>query len=45
MLSRAVNGTSHPPKNSVAIKALAVTIPPYSAMKKSENFIALYSVW
>ncbi len=45
MLSRAVNGTSQPPKKRVAIRALCVTIPAYSAMKKSENFIALYSVW
>ena len=45
MLSCAVNGTSQPPKNSVAIRALAVTMLAYSAMKKSENFIALYSVW
>src|SRR5688572_32582137 len=45
MLSRGVNGTSYPPKNSVTISALAVTMFAYSAMKKSENFIALYSVW
>src|SRR5436190_24235976 len=45
MLSCAVNGTSHPPKNSVAIRALVVTMFAYSAMKKSENFIALYSEW
>src|SRR5687768_9295447 len=36
---------SHPPKNSVAIRALAVTMFAYSAMKNIENFIALYSEW
>src|SRR5688500_83914 len=45
MLSRPVNGTSQPPKNSVAISALAVTMLQYSAIGKRENFIALYSVW
>src|SRR5665811_1503941 len=44
-VSHPVNGMSHPPKNSVAIKALAVTILQYSAIKKSENFMAEYSVW
>ena len=44
-LSHCVNGMSQPPKNSVAISALAVTMFAYSAMKNSENFIALYSVW
>ena len=44
-LSHSVNGMSQPPKNSVAISALAVTMFAYSAMKNSENFIALYSVW
>src|SRR5205823_11107925 len=44
-LSWPVNGTSQPPKNSVAISALDVTMLAYSAMKKRENFIALYSVW
>src|SRR5215208_1526452 len=44
-LSCIQNGMSQPPKNSVDISALAVTMFAYSAMKKSENFIALYSVW
>ena len=44
-LSQCVNGMSQPPKNSVAISALAVTMFAYSAMKNIENFIALYSVW
>ncbi len=43
-LSLSVNGKSHPPKNSVTISALAVTMFAYSAMKNIENFIALYSV-
>ena len=42
-LSHVVNGMSHPPKNSVAISALAVIMFAYSAMKNIENFIALYS--
>ena len=42
-LSHSVNGMSHPPKNSVAISALAVIMFAYSAMKNIENFIALYS--
>src|SRR5678816_3250185 len=45
MLSRPVNGTSHPPKKSVAISALAVIMLQYSEIGNSENFIALYSVW
>src|SRR6476620_6128396 len=44
-LSHIVNGMSHPPKNSVAISALAVMMFAYSAMKNIENFIALYSEW
>ena len=36
-------GMSQPPKNSVTIRALAVTMFAYSAMKNIENFIALYS--
>ena len=36
---------SQPPKNSVVIMAHTVTMLAYSAMKKNENFIALYSVW
>ena len=36
---------SHPPKNSVVTMAHTVTTLEYSAMKKKENFIALYSVW
>jgi hypothetical protein len=36
---------SHPPRNSVAISALAVIMFAYSAMKNIENFIALYSEW
>src|SRR5215217_5926368 len=40
-----VNGTSQPPKKSVATIALTVTTLAYSAMKNIENFIALYSVW
>src|SRR3954451_7859663 len=44
-LSHCVNGMSHPPKKSVAISALAVTMFAYSAMKNIENFIALYSEW
>src|SRR5688572_9273626 len=44
VLSAWVNGMSQPPKNSVAIIALAVIMLAYSAMKNSENFIALYSV-
>ena len=43
LLSQNVNGMSHPPKKSVAINALAVTMLAYSAMKNIENFIALYS--
>src|SRR5690349_14381324 len=42
-LSHCVNGMSQPPKNSVAISALAVMMFAYSAMKNIENFIALYS--
>ena len=42
-LSHSVNGMSQPPKNSVAISALAVIMFAYSAMKNIENFIALYS--
>ena len=42
-LSHIVNGMSQPPKNSVAISALAVIMFAYSAMKNIENFIALYS--
>src|SRR5690242_19660989 len=44
-LSHPVNGMSHPPKKSVAMSALDVTMLAYSAMKKSENFMAEYSVW
>src|SRR5690349_1726668 len=44
-LSQIVNGMSQPPKNSVAISALAVMMFAYSAMKNIENFIALYSAW
>ena len=44
-LSQVVNGISQPPKNSVEISALAVTMFAYSAMKNSENFIAEYSEW
>ena len=36
---------SQPPKKSVVIMAHTVTTLAYSAMKKNENFIALYSVW
>ena len=36
---------SQPPKNSVVTMAHTVTTLAYSAMKKNENFIALYSVW
>ena len=36
---------SHPPKKSVVTMAHTVTTLAYSAMKKKENFIALYSVW
>jgi len=36
---------SQPPKKSVTMSALAVTMFEYSAMKNIENFIALYSVW
>jgi hypothetical protein len=43
--SQSVNGMSHPPKKSVVIMAQTVTTLAYSAMKKKENFIALYSVW
>ena len=39
-----MNGMSQPPKNSVVIMAQTVTTLAYSAMKKNENFIALYSV-
>jgi ribosomal protein L32 len=42
--SQWVNGMSHPPKNSEVIMAHTVTTLAYSAMKKNENFIALYSV-
>ena len=38
-------GMSHPPKKSVVTMAHTVTTLAYSAMKKKENFIALYSVW
>src|SRR3954468_19056759 len=44
-LSQRVNGMSQPPKKSVAMRALAVTMFAYSAMKNIENFIALYSEW
>src|ERR1035437_7780449 len=44
-LSHCVKGMSQPPKNSDVMSALAVTMFAYSAMKKSENFIAEYSVW
>src|SRR5258708_33215028 len=43
--SQWVNGMSQPPKKSVATMAETVSMLEYSAMKKSENFIALYSVW
>ena len=43
LLSHCVKGMSQPPKNSVVISALAVTMFAYSAMKNIENFIALYS--
>src|SRR6185503_224300 len=36
---------SQPPKNRVVSIAEMVTTLAYSAMKKNENFIALYSVW
>src|SRR5919107_6419167 len=36
---------SHPPKNRVVTMAHTVTTFEYSAMKKKENFMALYSVW
>src|SRR6476646_10589067 len=36
---------SHPPKKRVVTMAQTVTTLEYSAMKKKENFIALYSVW
>ena len=35
---------SQPPKKSVVTIAETVTMLAYSAMKKNENFIALYSV-
>src|ERR1035438_4132064 len=44
-LSHCVNGMSQPLKKSDVMSALAVTMFAYSAMKKSENFIAEYSVW
>jgi hypothetical protein len=40
-----IKGTSHPPKNSVTVKAAPVIILAYSAMKNIANFILLYSVW
>ena len=43
--SQCVKGMSQPPKKSVATIAETVSMLEYSAMKKSENFIALYSVW
>src|SRR5918995_847710 len=43
--SQWVNGMSHPPKNRVVTMAHTVTTFEYSAMKKKENFMALYSVW
>ncbi len=43
-LSHSVKGMSQPPKKSVAMSALAVTMFAYSAMKNMENFIELYSV-
>src|SRR5919112_1934624 len=43
--SQSVNGMSHPPKKSVVTMAQTVTTLAYSAMKKKENFMALYSVW
>ena len=43
--SQWVNGMSQPPKKSVVTMAHTVTTLEYSAMKKKENFIALYSVW
>jgi hypothetical protein len=45
VLSHVVNGTSQPPKNSVAMSALAVIMFAYSARKNIANFIPLYSVW
>src|SRR4051794_36271265 len=45
LLSQRVIGMSQPPKKSVVISALAVTMFAYSAMKNIENFIALYSEW
>src|SRR5438045_4891630 len=38
-------GIDHPPKKRVVTMAHTVTTLAYSAMKKKENFIALYSVW
>jgi hypothetical protein len=38
------SGTSHPPKKRVTVKAAAVTILAYSAVKNIANFILLYSV-
>src|ERR1700694_5421171 len=43
--SHRVKGMSQPPKKSVVTMAQTVTTLEYSAMKKKENFMALYSVW
>src|SRR5207248_8743661 len=45
VLSQVVMGVSQPPKNSVVIRADAVTMLEYSAMYTMENFISLYPVW
>jgi hypothetical protein len=39
-----IKGTSQPPKNKVTVKAAAVIMLAYSAIKNMENFILLYSV-
>ena len=44
VLSQLVNGISQPPRKSVAIMPLVVSMFAYSAMKNIENFIELYSV-
>ena len=44
MLSPFQNGISQPPRKRVAIKAEAVSMWAYSAMKNMENFMAEYSV-
>tara|TARA_B100000929_G_scaffold115640_1_gene91772 strand:- start:9 stop:215 length:207 start_codon:yes stop_codon:yes gene_type:complete len=38
------SGISQPPKKRVTVKAAAVTILAYSAVKNIANFILLYSV-